>query len=305
MSVGVPGAAPTTAWPELDWSLDDVDWVESHVGSIDRLIWRKAAPWAVVAELSTARGQFWFKQVGPVLAAEPALTAALAHHVPRSVAEVIAADRTRLLTRDAGRPMDWFIRRDGGSAAAVWEVAASRYAELELELVPLAAALPAPDQRPEVLARGRGSELDLLLAQLGDAIPMSLVHLDVAKKNVCISGDDVRFLDWSTGVYGHPFLGPVKLLRTLVSKFRAPVDGPDVARVRDAYLEPWSVFAPMRELRRIFAAAYPLGALCRAEWWQRLLDATPSDLHGDYARRPETWLQSFRASLASPGRLGH
>jgi len=291
-------------WADPDWSAEALDWIESHVGPPVRLTWRKAAPWAVVAEAETSQGRVWFKQVGHALSTEPALTAALARHAPRSIAEVIAADGSRLLTRDAGRQMDWFIRRQGRAAAPVWELVASKYAELQIELAPLAAALPVLDQRPETLARSHGTEVDPLVAELGDTIPMSLVHLDVAKKNAFVRGDNVVFVDWSAAVYGHPFCGLVKLLRTLVSKFRAPAEGPDVVRVRDAYLEPWSAFAPMPELRRMFAAAYPLGALCRALWWQRMLDATPLHAHGEYAGRPETWLQSFRSSLASPGTLG-
>ena len=39
--------------------------------------------------------------------------------------------------------------------------------------------------------------------------------------------------------------------------------GVEVHALRDAYLEPWTRFAPLGELRRIFAAAYQLGMVGR------------------------------------------
>lgn len=297
MSTLVPRPAPAAAWTGPQQSPDLLEWIESNVGPIHTLTWQKTRPWSSVASVETADGLAWFKEVSPALASEPALTQLLAQRVPHSLPEVIAAEGTRLLMRDSGPHLGQFIRQSGKAPALVLGETLARFAELEVSLAPFAADLPAFDARPETLARSFGDIVEPLVGALGDTIPFSLVHVDLFKKNVCIRGGDVVFLDWAVSAYGHPFCGIHTILRTLVTEFRAPPGGAEVSRVRDAYLEPWTNHAPMQELRRIFAAANPLGALCRVLRLRLLLETVPDELRGAYADGPDKWMRIFRDSL--------
>jgi hypothetical protein len=60
----------------------------------------------------------------------------------------------------------------------------------------------------------------------------------------------------------------------------------------------------MAELRRIFAAAYPLGALCRVVRWTHQLSSVPIDVRGAYEDGADKWLESFKSSLEAADRLG-
>jgi phosphotransferase family enzyme len=304
MSMVIPKAAPAVAWTGLEWPADALEWIESHVGPTGPLTWRKRRrPWSLVGSVETADGVAWFKEVSPELASEPALTQALARRVPHAVPEVIAADGTRLLTRDAGPHLGRFIRHGRKAPTAVLEDTVARYAELEISLAPIASDFPAFDARPETLVRSFGDVVVPLVESLGDTIPLSLVHVDLFKKNVCVRGGDIVFLDWAFPAYGHPFCGIHMILRTLVRDFGARPGGREVLRVRDTYLEPWTSYAPIRELRRIFAAANPLGALCRVMRLQLLLESVPAEFRGAYADGTDKWLEIFQSSLKARDQL--
>ena len=282
---------------------DALAWIESQVGPARLLKASKAKPCSVVVSAQTADGVVWLKEVAPQLASEPAITAALAQRAPRAIAEVIAAEGPRLLTRDAGRHLNAVIKHERRAPTPLFEEVAARYAELEIALVPIAHELAALDARPKALVCTFGEIAARLADDLDDTIPFSLLHLDLYKKNICVRGSDIVFLDWALPAFGHPLCGIHVLLNTLVTDYGASPGGRDVLRVRDAYLEPWSGYAPMRELRRIFAAANPLGALCRVMEWQQLCEWVPA-FRAAYPDEGNKWLGSFSASLQAPGGSG-
>jgi hypothetical protein len=60
-----------------------------------------------------------------------------------------------------------------------------------------------------------------------------------------------------------------------------------VERLRDLYLEPFSRFAALPELRELFWAGYLLAPVSRAYLWHRTLADLPrsvAELHGDPVR---------------------
>jgi hypothetical protein len=303
VSISLSANPPASAWTEPQWRNDALEWIESHVGPTGELRWLKPRPWSAVACATTLDGVVWFKEVSPRLAEEPALTAMLARHAPHMLPEVIAAEGTRLLTRDAGPHLGTFVRTGGTMATAALERTVASYAELEIGLVPIARDFPALDARPATLIHSFGEAAVPLVAALGDAIPLSLVHLDPFKKNVCLRGREVVFLDWAVPARGHPFCGMQVIVRMLVQHLRARPDGRETRAIRDAFLEPWTSYAPAHELRGIFAAAIPLGALCRVLRWQQLLEAVPADLRGAYAGGADKWHKSFRESVLMLDRL--
>jgi hypothetical protein len=282
---------------------DALAWIESHVGPARLLKTKRAKPCSVVVSAQTADGVVWFKEVSPEVGSEPALTAALAQRAPHAMPEVIAAEGTRLLMRDAGPHLNAVIKHGGRAPAPLFEDVVTRYAELEIALIPIAREAATLDVGPDALVRTFGEIAAPLVDVLDDGIPFSLLHLDLYKKNICVKGDRIVFLDWAAPAYGHPLCGIHVILTALVSDFGASPGGREVLRVRDAYLEPWTRYAPRHELRRIFAAANPLGALARVMQWQHLADCVRA-FRSVYPHEGEKWLESFWASLQAPGNSG-
>ena len=93
-------------------------------------------------------------------------------------------------------------------------------------------------------------ELCLELAARG--IPETIQHDDLHGANIYRRDGRLRILDWGDSCVSHPF-------RTLYVTFEhlfLPRGDPWLARLRDAYLEPWGQPA---ELRETFALAERLG----------------------------------------------
>ena len=89
--------------------------------------------------------------------------------------------------------------------------------------------------------------------------------------------------------------------RSLVDRWGFEAGAPDLVALRDAYLEPWTTFAPLSRLTELFEAAYPLGMLCRAVSWDRLLAELPADERGEFDRLRA---RMARAGLGNSGREG-
>ena len=296
-------------WDQPGW-LDDVTaWIGKHVELTGPVVRHpRDKPWSVVARAPTGRGELWFKELGPALAFEPALTQELARHFPRYLPEVLAAEGSRLLTLHAGRRVSKLRPHDLSSMTGVWESIAARFAELQIKFVELG-ELQAPDFRPETLGRRFGKRVNHLVEELGDTIPLSLVHLGVHRNNVCLRDGDWVFLDWAEAAIGHPFCALGKPLLNFVRRLGAEPGGPELLRVRDAYLEPWTILAPSHELHAIFKAAYPLGILCGIVAKERVLDSLPAELytpelHAHLARQISVTLTSLAKILRDPDKLG-
>jgi len=243
----------------------------------------------------TAAGDVWFKESAPSLAFEPSLTAFVAGRRPDCAPVVLAAEGARMLTATVGPRLGELL--DAGEPAPGWAEIVVRYAELQIELAGETEALLAlgvPDSRPGTIAAKPGAAE--LLPQLGDLIPLSLIHEEVHGGNVFVRDGEPVFIDWAEASVSHPFSGLVNTLRAI---------GPEEApRIRDLYLEPWTRFAPLAELRDVFAAAYALGCLCRSETWSRLLMPLAEEDGGDFDHNITAWLEIFAEALAAPDKLG-
>lgn len=256
--------------------------------------------WSVTLEVPTAAGRLWFKETCPALAFEPALTQALERHAPGYTPEVVATGDARMLVADAGPPRAGLDR----ASSPAWLDTVARYAELQLAVAPAARDLPARDSRPETLAARFGDEVEPLVETVGDAVPLSVVHLCVQPKHVCDHDGRIVFIDWGASAYAHPFSGLVETFHKLARRLGGTVGGPELRRVRDAYLEPWSVYASPAELRRIFGAANALGALCRVADWEAKLAGMPEDVRRRWAKKVDLGMRIFAALAEQPEALG-
>jgi hypothetical protein len=256
-----------------------------------------ARAWSAVARVRTADGTVWFKEDPPALAFEPALTAALARRRPDVLPEVIAAEGSRLLTRDAGSRLRAHL--DAGRPAPSWEELLTSYGELQLDLAAAteeALALGVLDARPTQLEElsaqlpGHAQRRDAIrraVDGLGTAVPSSVVHTEAHDGNLFVAASgSVRLLDWAEAVVSHPFVGTVLPLRFAVER-----TGGSPEHFRDAYLEPFTSLAPQGALRAAFAHGYLLGTLVRALTWHAL-DAPPA-VTAELGDPVGAWLEIF------------
>jgi len=256
--------------------------------------------WSVTLRVPTVDGPMWFKEMCPALAFEPELTQALARLAPGYTPEVVASEGNRMLTTDAGKRISGLKRID----SPAWLDVVARYAEFQRTVAPHAATLPAPDYTPGVLAQRFGGRVDELVEAVGDAVPLSIVNLAVQHSHVFKSDRRIVFIDWGVAGYAHAFSGLTETFHKLVVKLGAAAGGRETLLVRDAYLEPWTSFAPAQELRRIFRAANALGALCRAAAWQDKLAGMPTDVREMFGPKIDKNVRVFESLLENPEALG-
>ncbi len=284
-------------------------WVEEQLaglgirrtGAYDRVHRR---PWATAVRVPTDQGTLWFKAHTDVLAREGPVTRLLAALRPGVVLEVVAADDDRcwLLSRDAGAKLR--VQIGGPEELGLLVPVLQAYADLQRAAAPQAGALLAAgalDRRGSRLAELMAQALDARslgeglpygldagqrarlaalvprvtgLAAAGALVPDSLDHSDLHDANVFApAGDpgDFRIADLGDCCVGHPFVSLVVLGRSLVARLRIDPDGPELARLRDAYLEAWTDVAPLGELATVAAAVRPLGLLGRGLTWRALV----------------------------------
>lgn len=143
-----------------------------------------------------------------------------------------------------------------------------------------------------------------MIEGLGDTIPASLVHEEFQDHNVLIRDGEPVLIDWAEAAVEHPFCGLVNTFRGLVDRWGFEPGGKRLLGLRDTYFEPWARFAPMPELVRLFEHAYPLGMLCRALSWDRLLERSPASARAEYGGFVSAWLEVLSETLEGKATLG-
>lgn len=293
----MPTALP---WNAPGWLDDATQWIDAHAARVGDVEVVRIRPWSAVLRVPVEDSVLWFKESAPALAFEPALTELLARRRPDANPEVVAAEGARLLTRDAGPQLRGLL--DAGQPAPSWEAVVVLYAQLQIGLAEDADALLAlgvPDRRPAALEAAYGP-----VPAVGDAVPLTLIHEEVHDGNVFVREGSPVFLDWGEASVSHPFAGLVNTLRAVVDREGWEPGGVEIRRLRDTYLEPWTAFAPIAELREAFAAGYALGTLCRSASWTRTLSPLAAADRAEYARYADAWLEIYEETLAAPERLG-
>jgi hypothetical protein len=245
-------------------------------------------PWAAVLRVPTASGAVYFKESVDSLAHEARLIAILARRRAELVTEVVVSDeRGRMLMRDAGEALHTVLQRD--LDLRYWEEALPLYAELQIEASPDAqelvavgtfdrhaavlpelyerlVATPAERQTPEEYAELRGlvPEVERVCAQLAAApIPETINNDDFTDGSIFVRGGSYRFLDWDDACVSHPFFTLTVAQRVIEIRHGLPARSAEIARVRDAYLEPFTRFASRVELEELVAPARRIGQICR------------------------------------------
>jgi hypothetical protein len=291
-------------------------------------------PWSTFARVPTDKGLVFFKAPSPRFVYEAGLTEALASWRPDCTAPLLAVDRHSgwMLSADAGVT----LRQLGQTVAQIdhWVRLLPRFAELQIELadrVPELLALGVPDRRlaimPHLYARllkaGEslcvGMEQGLTPAELerlrdrrsrfaeqcealaAYGLPETIAHEEVHEHNVLLGDGRYIFIDWSDSSVGHPFFTMLVTLRGAAHWLQLDEAGPDIRRLRDAYLEPWTRFATRNALDQALALAYRLAMVNRALSWHQAMAGLPEKDRAPYADSVPGWLQDF---LQAEGQAG-
>jgi Ser/Thr protein kinase RdoA (MazF antagonist) len=236
---------------------------------------------------------------------------------------------------DGGTPLAEAAR--GAELIDAFEAALAQYGQLQRDLAPhvdsllelgvsdmRAAIMPARfDEALEAVARyaeRSGDEADRAtyrrVAGLRDDFvawcdqllsapgASSLDHNDLHTWNVFMDAGagNARFYDWGDCVVAHPFASMLVALGFVqLNVLEVGVDDPQVLRLRDAYLEPFSDLAPHTELVEALELACRVGKAARALTWTRALsELPPEDVDDQWTGAP---LESM-ASLLDDSYLG-
>jgi hypothetical protein len=258
-------------------------------------------PWSTVLRIPTEDGDVWFKANMPVQAYEAAVVQILAERRPELVPRLLAveAERGWMLQADGGKLLRPLVE---GTDHGVWVNILPLYAELQI-----AAAQDrtrflhagAPDRRLAVLpaqfaelvahaedfgltpeeadgVRGlvpRAAALSEELGALG--VPETIQHDDFHDGQVFVRDGGYVFFDWGDSCVSHPFFTLLVTLAVLAHYLGLELESPQLHRFRDAYLEPWTRFRPLDELRTAVPAALWLGSVCRSLSWNLVVSALP------------------------------
>ena len=275
-----------TRWEDPAWRDEAEAWIRAHVAPAGLIAVVRIRPWSAVLRVPTKDGLVYFKEQQESLAHEPRLIEILRGRHAELVTDVLVADDRRMLMRDGGvqlseLPADDQLRH--------WEQALPLYAELQIDAAPDADELlraGAFDRRAVVLPglferlledahglsrdeieglRALVPEVERVAAQLAEhAVPETINNDDFTNGSIFVRGGSYRFLDWGDACVSHPFFTLTVSLRVVELQHRLPAVSPAVARLRDAYLEPFTRFAPLRELVPVADDARRFGQICRA-----------------------------------------
>jgi hypothetical protein len=281
-------------------------------------------PWSTVFRVPTTGGAVYVKCCGPTQRHEPQLTALLHREFPGLVPAVLALHPTQpwMLVAEGGKKLgDVF---DGDDLLRAWREILPRCAQLQRDITPRTneiIAFGTPDRRAAQLLAGfdevvanepavSGQRSDRLTAEerqalrslhprLAEAlralaavgIEDTLQHDDLHQHNVLVRDGRMVIFDWGDACVSHPFMTLAVTLRFAAQKTGRAVDAPEILSLRDAYLEPWSDRASMRELRDAAGLGRRIGEVSRtltfyavARAYPGVIDTYPGGLAGSLRR---------------------
>ena len=142
--------------------------------------------------------------------------------------------------------------------------------------------------------RGMKPHLTSLCERLGNFdVPESIHHGDFHDANIFFDGDGYVFFDWGDSSAAHPFFS-LRTAFVIIEYFQGYRPGsPELARLRDAYLEPWIQYGCREDLLAAFGLSARLSPLTSALGWNRVVSSLEKSLQADYADAVPSLLQEF------------
>jgi hypothetical protein len=269
-------------WTQPEWLAAARAWIDERVEVTGEIEQPHVRPWATAMRVPTSEGALWFKATSEFHRFEAGLLRLLAELRPDRVTELVATDEERgwMLMRDAGTRL-----REVPASVEHWERVLPLYAELQIAAAPYVErmlGLGVPDMRLDRLVPslraisaahpelpGALPEVEALVEELrGSGLPETIQHDDLHDGQVFVLDGRYRILDWGDSCVSHPFHSLTVVLRAAAWILELEPGGPELGRMRDAYLEPWG---PPAGLAPLAEAAYRTGTLARALAWERYL----------------------------------
>jgi hypothetical protein len=304
----------TLRWHDPTWLAEVESWIDTRIerrGDIDQF---HSYPWATALRVPTADGQVWFKACLSELAHEVTTLQLLAARRPEVVPRLLAGDRARgwMLLEDAGLRMRDQEAQPGHVER--WHDAVARFAQLQLDVADDADAFTAggvPDRRglvtpqfaeaiedeqvtkppnDEALTEQEVDALRALVPRLDaeerqlDALglPYSIQHDDLHDANIFIRNGNYRIIDWGDACVANPLLSLTIALGALAYQLGVDRNAPEVARVRDAYLEQFTALSPRNELLDAMEMTIRVGHACGTIKWCEVIRAIPPEFRSPY-----------------------
>lgn len=318
-------------WDQPGWLEQATAWIQAQLkahdyhatGAVELLHQR---PWSTFARVPTQRGVVYFKAPAPAYPYEAGLTQFLARLRPDCSVPLLAVELEHgwLLTSHAGIT----VREADPGLGQIdhWLKVLPLYAELQIEMIDRLMDLLAlgmydrrldhlpgaynelleqshslrvglepgltPDEYQRLLAwRPQVAAWCAELAAYG--LPETLVHEEVHSANVLVDGGRYIFTDWSDSSVGHPFFSLLVILRSAAYHLKLDETGPEMSRLRQAYLEPWTSHATPAQLFAASKLAYRLAMITRALAWHHATGGLAWHHREPYADSVPGWLQDF------------
>jgi hypothetical protein len=235
---------------------------------------------AIILRVPTTEGMIYFKASSPLFAQEAEFTGILAQRYRQNIPEVLATypDKSWILMRE----LEGEILENMGDISH-WEAALNQWAKFQILAIEHRSDLTTcgwVDLGVEHIAKTLGQlfdpslripwnygknlanpellqllpfvpKLQEVLEQFRELnIPDTLVHGDLSPRNIYLRDQGFIYFDWSDTCISHPFFDLIRFL------YEIEKDLPDVAdarsRIRNAYLAPWTIYAPMEKLVSTF-----------------------------------------------------
>ena len=287
-------------WYDLvaNWMIDLADRLAlEDVGQVEQVqVWTRAA----TMRLPTSNGTLYLKAVSEIFNYEPVVTRLLSIRFPGYVPDVQAVhvDHGWMLMRDFGGTL-----LENITDLEIWKAVLRRFGEIQIDLVgdtQSLISLGVPDRNvdylstqiariandvPDDFSDQEAAELKMMASTMRSMcfdlvehnVPLTMTHGDLRPNNIIVKEDGtVLFFDWSDAAISHPFFDIPIFLTDVAQRFSEIPDAYD--QLRDTYLETWSRYEPMINLRRVFQLAEVLGSLHQALFYYvHILPAIEAD----------------------------
>jgi aminoglycoside phosphotransferase (APT) family kinase protein len=128
-------------------------------------------------------------------------------------------------------------------------------------------------------------------AELATIGAETIQHDDLHDGNVHRPDAGYRILDWGDAGVSHPFATLLVTERSVAARFGLEVGMPELARLRAAYLEPWTDVASSSVLRHAAELAIWVGLISRALTWRDALSVANDDELAEWEGYPADTLR--------------
>ena len=274
----------------------------------------KESDFCLIVRIPTNNGDLYLKENGFATKHEAALSKYLDGTLKGKTARIVASNESEgwFLMKDLkGQPLRKLKEK------VLWQRAIQEYAELQIiqtNNVESLLALGVPDRRIPILKQeieqylldmcrtglseeetkkvmSLQPEFFEMCDYLGAIVPASIEHGDLHSNNIRLVNENIAFFDWGDTSVSHPFFSTRIFWHALDALIKVESDWLKVVEeFRPFYLEPWTKFAPMKELDRALRISDELACVQRALSWHLYL--TPySKNKVEFAARPAQWLR--------------